>query len=365
MLALACALLLGACGGRSRPRALGRRPSAGPQYGANVNYLFTYRNQSEREIELQLRELQATGATIARTDSLWEATEPAPPRSGRHTYDWSFDDHIAADLAAAGLRWQPIIDYTAGWAESVPGQEHSPPTSDAAYAAYAGAFAARYGTGGTFWRAHPRLPALPVETYEIWNEPDNHIFWYPRADPASYAALYHAAHDAIRAAQPQARVIVGGLDDVVPFVPAMLAADPGLRTAIDGVGIHPYAADPGAVLAKVIGARVALGTAGLGATPLYVTEVGWTTSPAGAPQYVPAVQRPADIGALLDELSHGRCGVASLVIYTWVSPDRDPSNDQDWYGLNPPSGGGSADVSAFAAALQRAAAPGAAAACGQ
>ena len=82
--------------------------------------------------------MKATGATVARSDAFWEAAEPHAPVNGSHQYDWSFDDRVAGSLAAHGLTWLPIIDYTAPWAQSVSGQDHSPPRSFADYAAYAG-----------------------------------------------------------------------------------------------------------------------------------------------------------------------------------------------------------------------------------
>src|SRR5205807_8886011 len=152
----------------------------------------------------------------------------------------------------------PIIDYSTAWAQSLPGQDHSPPTSDADYAAYAAAVSARYGPGGSFWRAHPGLPALPVRQLEIWNEPDNGSFWRPGPDAARYALLYAAARDAIHAVDPSGRVLVGGLSQAPTFLPAMLVADPTLRTGIDAVAIHPYGATPTAVLARVAQVRTVL-----------------------------------------------------------------------------------------------------------
>jgi hypothetical protein len=354
---------LAGCGGGPPARLAALPPPADEQFGAGVNYLFTYPGHSATEIASQLQALRDTGATLARTDSLWEATEPAPPRDGRHEYDWRFDDRVAGDLAAAGLRWLPIIDYTPAWAQSLPGQEHSPPVHDSDYAAYAQAFAARYGTQGAFWKAHPSLPQLPVETYEIWNEPDNPDFWVPHPDPARYARMYAAARSAIRAEQPDARVLVGGLDNLTPFLPDMLSADPALRREIDGIALHPYAPAPQQVISQVVTTRHALSRLGLGGVPLYVTEWGWDTSPPGKPQYASAQERPVWIALILAALDHRRCGVAAMVLYTWTTPDTDPENPQDWYGINPPGGGGGADVAAFTAGLRAAAEPGPASGC--
>ena len=366
-LAAAAVVLLLTAGGTPRPGAstatappgppVQPAPSGAEQFGASVNRLFNDRTYSPAQIDSQLRELQQTGVAVARSDALWEATEPTAPVDGVHHYDWSFDDLIAGSLAAHGLRWLPIIDYSPAWAQSVAGHDHSPPSVPGDYAAYAGALAARYGPGGGFWREHPNLTAEPVDTFEIWNEPDNPAFWSPAPDPSAYDELYLLARDAITAAQPGARVIVGGLTKPALFLPAMLAARPDMRGHLDGVGIHPYGPTPETVLARVRTARGALTSLGLGAVPLYVTEFGWTTHPTGALDWAPARLRTGYISRTTAALGHLDCGLAMAILYTWVTPERDLANAQDWFGINPPAGGGSADTAAFAAGLQDATSP--------
>ena len=324
----------------------------GEHFGASVNLLFNAGTVPPPQIAAQLQALRATGATIARSDALWEASEPSPPVNGVHTFAWTFDDTIAGDLAAHHLRWEPILGYSAPWAVSIPGQDHSPPASDADYAAYAGAFATRYGPGGTFWREHPALTAEPVETYEIWNEPDLGIFWTPAPDAARYADLYIAARVAIDAAQPDARVIVGGLTQPTNFIPELLAARPQLNGHIDGFAIHPYGR-PLVVLDKIRADRETLTSLGMGSVPLYVTEFGWTTTPPGALNYVPAAQRPDYISQVVTALGHLDCGLATAIIYTWFSPGGDPTNSEDWFGIDSPSGAPTADSAAFTRALRR------------
>ena len=326
------------------------------QFGASVNWLFNTANPSQ-EIDVQLQALRATGATLARTDALWEASEPHAPIGGVHRFDWTLDDTVAGELAAHHLRWLPILDYSAPWAQSVPGQDHSPPTSTADYADYSGAFATRYGTGGTFWRAHPELPAEPVQTYEIWNEPDSGVFWVPTPDAARYAELYAAARVAIIGADPGARVIVGGLTNPSAFLPAMLTAQPSLRGHIDGVAIHPYGT-PAVVLEKIRADRAVLVALGMPDVPLYATEYGWTTAPPGALDYVPAARRPGYIFRTTDALGHLDCGLAASLLYTWYTPQGDPSNPQDWFGVDGLTGASTADAAAFARGLRRARAPG-------
>jgi hypothetical protein len=331
---------------------------SGEELGASVNLLFNSLSYSPAQIATQLQALAATGVTTARSDALWQASEPAAPVGGVHTYAWGFDDTVAGDLAAHRLRWLPILDYSAPWAESVPGQSHSPPASAADFAAYAGAFAARYGSGGSFWRSHPDLPVEPVLTYEIWNEPDQGEFWSPTPDAARYADLYVAAREAIDAADPAARVIIGGLTHPTDFLPAILAARPQLRGHIDGVAIHPYGV-PLVVLSRIRQARATLNTQGMSSVPLYVTEFGWTTSPPGALDYVPAGLRPGYIEQTVTALGHLNCGLAAAVLYTWFSPQQNSADSQEWYGINGVSGDATPDTVAFTRGLRAATARGA------
>jgi polysaccharide biosynthesis protein PslG len=323
-------------------------------FGVSVNRLFNDGTYSPQQIDAQLAALQATGATIARSDALWEASEPTAPADGVHHYDWGFDDTIAAALARHGLRWLPIIDYAAPWAESVAGSDHSAPSSAADFAAYAGAFAARYGPGGSFWRAHPELTAEPVDTFEIWNEPDSPNFWSPAPDPARYADLYVAARDAILAADPAGRVLIGGLSNPGAFLPALLGAAPDLRGHIDGVGVHPYAPTPGDVIATIARARATLAALGLASVPLYVTEFGWPTLPAHSQDWAPQSLRPRYIRRTIGTLGHTNCGVAMTVLYTWVTPERDPADREDWFGIHSPAGTDTPDARALTAGLRAA-----------
>ncbi len=328
-------------------------PSGGLAVGINVNRLFNDFTYPPAQIAAQLAAVQATGATVARSDALWEATEPHPPEGGRHQYDWSFDDAIAGSLAAHGLTWLPILDYSAPWAQSIPGQDHSPPRHDGDYAAYAAAFAQRYGPGGVFWRAHPQVPDRPVPTLEIWNEPDQPEFWKPAPNAGAYAALYLAARTAVDAVDPGIRVIIGGLTDPPGFLPQLLRAAPRLDGHIDGVAIHPYGR-PETVVSKLVAARATLDRLGLDRVPLYATEFGWTTSPPGALDYVPAAQRPGDITSALTRLGQAGCGLAMAVLYTWVTPGGDPGDSQNWYGIANPSqpAVGTPDTAAFAAGVR-------------
>ena len=330
---------------------------AGHEYGANVDWLFRPHEYSRGQVGAQLEQLRRTGAMLARADTVWEASEPAPPVAGVHHYDWTVDDWIAKALATHGLRWLPVIDYTAPWAQSIPGKNVSPPRSAADYAAYAGAFAARYGDNGSFWSTHPTIPPDPVDTIEIWNEPDTPQFWDPKPDPAAYADMYLRARDAITASDPSVRVIIGGLAHPAQFMRALLGARRQMAAHVDGVGIHPYGPNPLAILASIRADRELLRSVGLAETPLYVTEFGWATNPVGTLDYLPERLRPTYISSTLAAIGHTDCGVAATLIYTWITPRRDPATGEEWFGIQSPTEGPSPDTAAFTSSVRRASAP--------
>jgi hypothetical protein len=351
------AIVAGSGGGGGKSGVGGARPGA-PLVGVNVNYVFNTLAYKPAQQLAILRTLAATGVDTARGDALWELTEPA-----RGHFTPSFDDDIAGTLAAAGLRWLPIVDYAPGWAAQMPSLMHSPPADPATYAAFGAWLAHRYGRGGTFWSSHPGLTARPVTTYEIWNEPDVPLFWAPRPDPAALARLYLAARAAIHGVDPQAVVVVGGLTKAPSTLPAMVAAEPSLRSELDGVAIHPYGTSTAAsVLAAVGQARATLDRLDLARVPLYATEFGWVTSPSRANHYVPESARPALIRATVDALAHTDCDLAGEVLYTWITPQGNVEDPEQWYGIEPVAdavrGALSPDASALRAAVASARAAG-------
>ena len=296
--------------------------------------------------EAPLAAVRASGLRRARSDAFWMWAEPNPPAQGKHTYDWERLDAEAAALAKQGLQWLPILDYSAAWAASDRSNYHSPPRSNDDYAAYARAFAERYGRGGSFWTEHPELDALPVTDYEIWNEPNGHWAWRPRPDAATYADLYLKARAAIRAVDPRATVVVGGLVAHVGFVEKLYAARPELRGNVDAIGWHAYAKQVKGIVRGVRDLRRTLRRLRDGEVPIHITELGWPTK-GHFPIVIGEVTRAVSLENAAETLARSDCGVASVVVYTWTSPERNPGDKEDWYGIRHPDGSPSPTSDAF------------------
>jgi hypothetical protein len=322
-----------------------------PELGVNVNRVL-WDAFDGGFWDLHLGAVRDSGIGLVRSDAFWEAVEPDPPSHGVHDYDWLVLDFHQSAMAQHDLRWQAIVDYSAEWASTVPGEQHAPPASVDDFADYAGALAARYGRGGDFWAAFPDLTELPVTTYEIWNEPNLAGFWQPAPDPDRYMELYAAARAAIEAVDPDATVIVGGLVPGTDFAERLYASRPDARELIDGIGYHPYAQTADGGLLEVRALRRQLDALGAGAVPIHVTELGWHTNGSGA-QLMGEDARAAALERAAGMLARSDCGLASIVPYTWTTPERDPADREDWYGIRHPDGGATPTSDAYARVVAR------------
>ena len=169
------------------------------------------------------------GARWIRIDINWAQIQYA----GQGTYYWTAIDAAVQHAEAAGLQVLGTIAYTPTWARPA-GQSSMYNPDPSQYAGFASAAVAHYS-------------AMGVHTYEIWNEENISGFWHPAPNPATYTTLLKAAYPAIKAADPTATVVLGGMSpaatDGTDYSPpdflAAIYADGG-HGYFDAVGIHPY-----------------------------------------------------------------------------------------------------------------------------
>jgi hypothetical protein len=273
---------------------------------------------SSEDLNSNLAAIASAGLQVVRAP----ATTQMPPTPLTRDYYWSDEDRFELSAAAAGVRWHPFIAYAPRSRGN--GTPHpTAPKRVPEYAAFAGALAQRYGPRGSFWQEHPRLPRLPVTTYEIWNEENSTAYWRPqRTAPERYAELYLAARKAIKRVQPGASVIVGGLAiggsgstiDEVHFLRRMFAHRPSLRRNLDAVAFHPYQRSVAKVYARIRRLRHALDKLAGPQVPIEITEVGWSQKRFSEPT------RAADLTRLALELPRSDCNVTRLIPFDWVDP---------------------------------------------
>jgi hypothetical protein len=232
-----------------------------------------------------VQQMRSSGVATTRLPIRWGFIEPQPG-----VRDWSEPDSLIGDMARAGIRTLPLLFGVPSWVSPRPA---APPINTAAHRAAWSRFlsdvAARYGSGGTFWQQHPELPPLPVRDWEVWNEANLRGFWDGKPDPRRYLALLKVSRQALRASDPTARIVLGGLFphprrrygvSQKSFLTRLYRA-PGARAAFDAVGIHPFAARPKGVLEACLELRRLMAEHRDRRTPIWITELGWTTGGVG------------------------------------------------------------------------------------
>src|SRR2546429_354442 len=83
------------------------------------------------------------------------------------------------------------------------------PTTVSAFGIVAPAAARRYGPTGSFWAGCGCAPH-PIKVWEVWNEENIAPFWNP-PNPGQYGALLAGVRAKLRAVDPGARILMGGL----------------------------------------------------------------------------------------------------------------------------------------------------------
>ena len=309
----------------------------------------------------QLDAIAGGGLTFVRAPLDWRELQPTRPVGGAPALDFNALDAWVGALAQRGLRWQAVLLGTPGpaWALNPAALQagcgsSSPPARVEDFAAMAEEVAARYGDGGTFWEQRPDLGAQPVTDFEIWNEPNLAAYWCPGPDPAAYAELTVATARGVRAADPGAQIVLGGLstvaDDTVEdgattrrrpgsFLADAVAAEPALAQEIDVAGLHSYGPAPADVIADVVAFRADLDSIGMESVPIALNEVGWATEGSGGFPPVAEQTRATYIAEVTRSFLASGCSPAAIAPHTWTTDELDPADPEDWFGIADPISG--------------------------
>jgi hypothetical protein len=276
--------------------------------------------------------MTANGVETVRTAFYWSEAQPRADAT-----DWSAYDPVVAAAARRRLSVVPIVHRTPSWAAARPGDIASPPRDPATYAAFLTALVARYGPSGSFWAEHPELPRMPVRDWQIWNEPNLTRYWTRQPFARSYVRLLRAAHAAIRAADPGARVVLAGLPNE-SWTALRSVYRAGGRGAFDVVALHPYTGKPRNVVRLVEFARREMRRARDRLRPVWITELSWPAAK-GRTKNTPGFETDdrGQAHRLADGLerlakARRRLKIDKVIWYTWLSREGSV-NSFDWSGL--------------------------------
>lgn len=220
-------------------------------------------------------EVASMGLKWMRTDFRMSTVVPTT----RGVYVWTQSDLIVSNATAVGIKVLPILGDAVNWANGTANDNTVPPLDSQDYADYCAAVVNRY---------YP----LGVTHYELWNEPNIQAFWnklnVTGVQASKYYDMLKKAYTSIKAVQPQAQVLFGGLaldtltENDTNHVSANIylqgAYAAGCKDYFDIFAFHPYgwnlglgANDPDKVIAAC---RATMNINGDSNKKIWFTEYG-------------------------------------------------------------------------------------------
>lgn len=235
-------------------------------------------------------------------------------------------DQMVYLAARRHLTVLPVVLYSPSWDSAPhPADALAVPQSALPYGNYLGLLVRRYGPRGSFWRAHPGLPKVPIRSWQIWNEPNLLNFW-PAPLVPNYVSLLRAAHTAIKQADPGAKIVLAGMPDYV-WADLALLYKGGARGLFDAVAVHPYTKTVQGVITILQLVRRVMDRAGDRRKPIILTELNWPAALHRTPFYAgfetTAAGQARKIAAAIPLLARyrRRLGLRGFYYYTWVTND--------------------------------------------
>jgi hypothetical protein len=234
------------------------------------------------------------------------------------------------------------VEGTPAWAAGGSSDLRTPPTSDATFAGALNYLVNAFGGR--------------VDAWEIWNEEDSTAWW--TGTPAQYTGLLKAAYPAVKSADANATVLVGGLTgNDATYLQSLYAS--GAQGSFDGVGVHTDTAcnvtsptvfefDRGTQTINqyfflgFTAVHAAMVAAGDGSKPIYMTEIGWSSTTAECETGAWAGRKlagvdPATQASYLDQAYHclaqPQYSYVKAAMWFELSDSGDSADPIDNYGL--------------------------------
>lgn len=290
------AVVLSACGssGRHPTPPPPKRVAAGAKVALNYNCVFPSASL--------MPQASATRAGWIRIVISWVSLESVKGR-----YNQAYLRHVTDCVEAAhryGLDVLAVFIATPRWANHDAGWR-APPTDDRTFATAIGYLARTYRSSS----------GSGINAFEIWNEVNTRAFW--TGTVSQYERLLAAGAAAVRA-NSSAKVVLAGTAHIdEPWDRAILAD--GYGRYFDVLGVHPYPRiHANTDVADVFnGRRNAPNTLeqlrrdldhfGFPNTPIWLTEIGWSTQDIGEAAQAAVLTR------MYDYIRHSGCYACSSI----------------------------------------------------
>jgi hypothetical protein len=204
-------------------------------------------------------------------------------------------DAYVGDLAASGIRPFPVLFGTAPFVNSDPVRLPVDSAKDKEeWQEFVRTAVKRYGAGGEYWSTqfpidHPGAEALPIKTWQIWNEQNAPKYTHPKPSTSAYGQLLDITHSAITGVDPNAEIVLGGMFGTPRGKGSLKAwtflkrlyTSPGAKESFDGVALHPYSPDIAGIKEQAELIRKVLKKKKDKGAKLWITELGWGSKKKG------------------------------------------------------------------------------------
>ncbi|MFL5863657.1 MAG: hypothetical protein ACJ780_23270 [Solirubrobacteraceae bacterium] len=299
----------------------------------------------------QLKTMVSNGVQSIRTAFSWAAAQPykanadvPADQKGQFTdiggvpTNFQATDMIVGNAARNRLKVLPTVLYTPSW-DAIPNRHGiATPRRSAPYAAYLTALIGRYGPHGSFWRANPRIPRMPIRSWQIWNEP-NLVYYWKQPFAASYVPFLRNARRAIKKADPGAQVVLGALTNTAWKSLGQIYKIRGARGLFDVMAVNGFTKTPANVMLFMVFVRRVMARFGDGVKPLVATEVSWPSAKGHTHDTFDFVTTRAgqahDIATLLPLIGQQRLALHLIGFYwyTWMGEETPTATAFNFSGL--------------------------------
>jgi hypothetical protein len=226
--------------------------------------------------------MESSGVGSVRLPMYWAGIQSETPFAAEPDFDGF--DHDVRLAAEHEIRIMPFVWGSPEWA--APRSVDLPVATvwqRRGWATFLRDAVDRYGPYGSFWFDHPALPYMPIHSWEVWNE-QNIVTFSGSTSPVEYAKLLRLSGRVLHEMDPGANVLLGGLFGRPLQIPpntgsgdwlSRLYRAGNVKQFFDGVALHPYVADAGAMRAQIRNLRRVMRLHHDARTRLYMTEIGW------------------------------------------------------------------------------------------
>lgn len=288
---------------------------------AHLSWAFFY---TPDQIDQALDMMVDAGINRVRLNWSWKDIEPE-----QGEFHWERFDLVAQKATDHNIELLPILLAVPPWSSTAPDElkaeygnlapvDRYRPAEMDDWLNYVQLAVERYDADGV----DDAEDSPRIGFWEVWNEPNVNSFWPPAVDVPEYADLLQATYTTIKATDPTATVVLGGLSGPGidahgdGFIPRLYELGAGDYFDVVSVHmyIHPTQGDLADLQTSLEATRAILNIYDNEDKPIWLTEIGWSDAENAWGQ---PTASEGEIAAFLTALFHTELPVDAIFWYNF------------------------------------------------